>query len=171
MKEIALMTERPEDRIALRGLRVKSTVSGMSQKTTVDQAFVNLEDRAIEAIYTFPLPENSAVCGFEVVTADRTLTGVIDENDSAIETYDSAIDKGHGAFLLEQNRPDVFTVRVGNIKPKQAATIRITYVAQLDRVDKQIRIAFPTTIAPRFVSIAGTGTRSIRRKRIACRTG
>ena len=63
------------------------------------------------------------MCGFEVVTGDRVLTGAVEESDAAIERYEGAIDEGHGAFLMEQERPDVFTVRVGNLKPRQAATI------------------------------------------------
>jgi hypothetical protein len=51
----------------------------------VEQTFVNLEPVAIEAIYTFPLPDDAAVCAFEVVTGDRVLTGVIDEIERNIE--------------------------------------------------------------------------------------
>ena len=69
-----LRTSRPTDRIALRGVRVRSRLSGMSQRTVVEQTFVNFERTAIEAVYTFPLPESAAVCGFEVITGDRVLT-------------------------------------------------------------------------------------------------
>src|SRR5215510_13865709 len=75
---------RARSPIALRGVRVRSRVSGMCQKTTVEQMFVNMERRAIEAIYTFPLPDAAAVCGFEVITGDRVLTGTVEENDKAI---------------------------------------------------------------------------------------
>src|SRR3954466_10294465 len=152
---IALQTANPADRVALRGVRLRGRVAGMSLKATLEQTFVNLEPRAIEAVYTFPLPDSAAVCGFEVVTGDRVLTGVVEESEQAIEKYEEAIDNGHAAYALEQVRPDVFTVRVGNIKPRQAATIRITYVAALERVDKQIRVAFPTTVAPRYVTATG----------------
>ena len=155
MESIALRTANPNDRIALRGVRLRARIAGMAQRTTVEQTFVNLEPRAIEAVYTFPLPEGAAVCGFEVVTGDHVLTGTVEESNRAIEKYEEAIDEGHGAFLMEQERPDVFTVRVGNIKPRQAATIRLTYVCALERVDRQIRIAFPTTVAPRYVTATG----------------
>ena len=56
--------------------------------------------------------------------------------------------QGDGAFMMEQERPDVFTIRVGNVKPRQAATIRLTYVSPLEIVDRSIRITFPTTVAP-----------------------
>jgi Ca-activated chloride channel family protein len=155
MQHVELASISGNDRIALRGVRIGSHLSGMSQKTVIEQMFVNQEDRSIEAVYTFPLPDGSAVCGFEVITGDRVLTGTIDETEKAIEKYDEAIEQGHGAFMVEADRPDVFTARVGNLKPHQSATIRLTYVAPLDRVDKQIRVTFPTTIAPRYVSAQG----------------
>lgn len=151
-----LRTTRAADRIALRGVHLHARLSGMSQKTTIEQTFVNLEHNAIEAVYTFPLPEGAAVCGFEVVTGTHVLTGQIEESDLAVEKYEDAIDQGHGAFMVEQDRPDVFTARAGNIKPHQAATIRLTYVCALERVDKSIRVAFPTTIAPRYQTATAT---------------
>src|SRR6476660_7079002 len=153
---IGLRTANESDRVALRGVRLRARVAGMSLKATLEQTFVNLEDRAIEAVYTFPLPEGAAVCGFEVVFFDRVFTGVVDESDRAIERYDDAIAEGHGAYLLEQHRPDVFTVRVGNLKPRQAVTIRLTYVTDLEIVDRQLRLSFPTTIAPRYPTTSGT---------------
>ena len=145
-----------EGRIALRGVRLHATLVGLAQRTRIEQTFVNLEPRAIEAVYTFPLPDGAAVCGFEVVTGDRVLTGTVDENDAAVEKYEDAIAGGHAAFMAEQDRPDVFTVRVGNLKPKQAATVRLTVVRPLDVVDGNVRIAFPTTLAPRYTTDSGT---------------
>src|SRR3954469_13630703 len=114
---IALQTANPADRVALRGVRLLARVAGMSLKATLEQTFVNLEPRAIEAVYTFPLPESAAVCGFEVITADRVLSGTVEEAEQATEKYEDAVAEGHGAFMVEQDRPDVFTVRVGNLKP------------------------------------------------------
>jgi Ca-activated chloride channel homolog len=151
-----LRTTNAADRIALRGVHLHARLSGMSQKTTIEQTFVNLEPRAIEAVYTFPLPDGAAVGGFEVITGDHVLTGVIEESDKAVEQYEAAISEGHGAFIVEQDRPDVFTARVGNLKPRQAATIRLTYLCSLDRVDRSIRVAFPTTIAPRYQTATAT---------------
>jgi Ca-activated chloride channel family protein len=152
---IGLRSARETDRIALRGVRIRARVAGMSLKATVEQTFVNLEAEAIEAVYTFPLPEGAAVCGFEVVFFDKVFTGVVEETDRAIRQYDDAIAEGHGAYLLEQHRPDVFSVRVGNLKPRQAVTVRLTYVSDMVAVDRSIRLAFPTTIAPRYVTASG----------------
>src|SRR3954447_9271779 len=87
---IALMTANPADKIALRGVRVRSEIRATGHKTIVEQTFVNQEPRPIEALYTFPLPDNAAVCGFEIITADRLLTGAIEERERAIERYDQS---------------------------------------------------------------------------------
>jgi len=152
---ITLNTANQTDRIALRGVKVRSRLIGMCQRTTIEQTFVNLEDTPIEAVYTFPLHNDAAVCGFEVITGDRVLTGAIEESEKALEKYDQAIERGHGAFLAEQGRPDVFSVYVGNLKSKQAVTIRLDYIARLEREDKSFRLAIPTTISPRYVTATG----------------
>src|SRR5690348_3137446 len=87
--------------IALRGVRFRSRLSALSHKTIVEQTFINSERRPIEAVYTFPLPENAAVCNFEIITGDRVLTGVIEETNRATEQYDQAVREGHGAFMLD----------------------------------------------------------------------
>ncbi|MFT3785002.1 MAG: VIT domain-containing protein [Tepidisphaeraceae bacterium] len=151
-----LVTTQPNQNIALRGVNVHARIAALAARVDVRQTYVNLETVPIEAVYTFPLPDGAAVCGFEVVTGDRVLTGAIDEADKARERFDDAIDAGHGAYLLDANRPDVFTVRVGNLKPRQACTIRIGYVVALSKVDRQIRLSLPTTIAPRYATTSGT---------------
>ncbi|HTL29467.1 MAG TPA: VIT domain-containing protein, partial [Tepidisphaeraceae bacterium] len=152
---IGLRTLNPGDRVALRGVRLRAQLTALCERTTIEQTFVNKESRAIEALYTFPLPEDAAVCGFEVITGDHVLTGEVDEANRATKKYENAINQGDGAFLMEQERADIFTIRVGNLKPKQAATIRISYVRALKQTDREIRIAFPTTVAPRYVTDSG----------------
>ena len=107
---IELQTASPTDRIALRGVRLNAELVGMSMQATLEQTFVNLESKSIEAVYT--LPETAAVCGFEVLTGDHVLTAKVDEADAALRNYDQAIAEGDAAFMLEQVRPDVFSARV-----------------------------------------------------------
>ena len=150
-----LTTRTAEDQVALHGVRLSGRVLGTHQQITLEQTYINLEDRAIEAQYTFPLPANATVCEFEVRTGDRTLRGEIDENTNNAKLYEDALEQGDGAFLLEQQRPDIFTAWVGNIKPQQAATIRITYLAPVEVIERAFRLRFPTTVSPRFVTSTG----------------
>lgn len=152
---IELNSTNVNDRIALRGVKLRSHITGLNQKTTIEQTFVNREDHAIEAVYTFPLPDDAAVCGYEIVTGDHVLTGQIEEIDDAIDRYSDAINRGDGAYMVESHRPDIFTAHVGNLNPCQAATVRLTYIAALRVTDDTIRIAYPTTVAPRYVTATG----------------
>ncbi|MBK8977740.1 MAG: VWA domain-containing protein [Planctomycetes bacterium] len=141
--------------IALRGLRVSTRLAGLAERTTVEQTFANRGAAPLEPIYTFPLPDGAAVCGFEVITGDRVLTGIVDESTAIQERYEEAVDRGDGAYLLEHERDDVFTVRAGALKPGQVATLRIEYVRELTVVDRHLRFELPTTLAPRYASGAG----------------
>lgn len=153
--ELISTTKGTNVKVALQGVRIRAHVAGFAQKTTIEQTFANLEKKPIEAIYNFPLPANAAVCAFEIITDDRILTGKIDEAETAAENYQAAIEEGYGAFMATQVRPDVFTVNVGNLKPAQQVTVSITYVAKLERHEKSMRMAIPTTIAPRYVTASG----------------
>ena len=59
--------------------------------------------------------------------------------------------RGDGAYLLDQDRPNLFTASVGNLLPGQAAVVRLSYVAPLDRLGDQVRLKIPTTVAPRYI--------------------
>ncbi len=94
MTGLALTSTCVDQRIALRGIRLTARLAGMSNKTQVEQTFVNQESCDIEVVYTFPLPEDAAVSRFEVLTDDRVLTGKVEDCDKAIDQYEEAITQG-----------------------------------------------------------------------------
>lgn len=60
----------------LRRTDVRAELRGDAAEVTVKQRFVNDGDAALEAIYTFPLPENSAVDGVSSTTSDFSIVPV-----------------------------------------------------------------------------------------------
>lgn len=147
----------PQQAVPLHGVKVNGELCGPSARVTVTQRFVNEEDEPVEAVYVFPLPESAAVCGFEAVVGDRVVRGEVEEREKAFDRYDDAVTQGHGAFLLEQERPNVFTVSVGNLRPGETVDVRITYVEMLPREGKGWRWTVPTTVSPRYVPPAAGG--------------
>ena len=145
-------------RLALEGVKIRSTVSGFSQDVVLEQSFRNPEKRAIEAVYTFPLPEDAVVHSFEIYKADRRLVGELEESVKAQDRYMDALGDGNSAYLMESLRPDIFSTMVGNLGPGEAVTLRIGYVAQLRPVDDSVRLSFPTTVSPRYVPVDATDT-------------
>src|SRR5512141_1066388 len=117
--------------IPLEGIVIEAEIKDFAVRQTITQRYRNAEETPIEAVYVFPLDEGAAVCGFEAVVGDRRIAGDVMERDKAFEAYDDALEDGHGAFLLDEHRPDVFQASVGNLPPGQEVLLKITYVTEL----------------------------------------
>jgi Ca-activated chloride channel family protein len=139
------------NRIPLKGVQIEVKASGVAAKVCVAQRYHNTENVPVEAVYSFPLDESCAVSGFEVEIGGKRIVGKIEEREQAFEKYDDAMAKGHGAFLVDQDRPNIFTASVGNLLPNQEATVRLTYVTELEQSGDAIRLMVPTTISPRYI--------------------
>ncbi len=137
--------------IPLLGVDVRGEVLAGHTRILVRQRYRNEEARSIEAVYTFPLPSRAVVTSFAVTMNGRRLLGEVHAREGAVETYEEALSRGHGAALLEQERPNVFTVNVGNLLPNEETTIEIEYVQPLIADEGAIRWVLPTLVAPRYV--------------------
>src|SRR5262249_34851572 len=80
--------------------------------------------------------------------------GVLKERGAARQEYDQAIQTGHRAAIAEEDRPGVFTLRVGNLQPGEEAIIHLGLVEPLPFSDGDATFRFPLVVAPR--SIRGT---------------
>ncbi|MBM4289871.1 MAG: hypothetical protein FJ135_17315, partial [Deltaproteobacteria bacterium] len=136
--------------IPLTGVAVHAVGQGPALKVTVAHHYRNDEPRPVEAVYTFPLPEESAVCGFEVELGGQTLKGRIADREKSLEEYDEALGRGLAAYLLDQDRPNVFTAYVGNLKPQEEVLVRISYVAALTWLPDGFQLIIPTVVSPRY---------------------
>ena len=122
---------KTEDEIVecpLKHTDVKANISGFIARVTVTQTFHNPFDEKIEAVYVFPLPHTAAVDDMTMVMGERRIIGLIKRRDEARAAYERAIEQGATASLLEQERPNIFTQSVGNIKPGEEILIEISYV-------------------------------------------
>ncbi len=69
----------------------------------------------------------------------------------ALKEYNEALEQGHTAYLMEEERADIFTVNVGNLPARKEAKITVTYLTELTLEGDDLRFILPTTIAPRYV--------------------
>ena len=148
--------------IPLLGIDVKARVSGRAARTMVVQRFRNGGAKPVEAQYRFPLPERAAVTGFRIERDGRTFTGTVSEREKAFADYDDAIARSDGAYLLESERPNLFTASVGNLPPGAEALVTVEYVEVLDRGPDGIEYVFPTAVAERYVPPASSWERDGR---------
>ncbi len=148
---IGLITKNGEEIIPLIGVFVEAAIIGKSSKVKITQKYKNNGKRAVETVYRFPLPENASVTGFRILLKDKILKGEIEERDKAFKVYDDALIKGNGAVLLDQERPNIFTLSVGNLNPGNEAGIEIEYISVPDFKNNNLRFFLPTTISPRYI--------------------
>lgn len=137
--------------IPLRGVEVTGEVLGGHAQVTVRQRYQNAEAKPVEAVYTFPLPSDATLTGFAMTCDGRRLEGVVKEREKAFHEYDDALFAGHGAALLEQERPNVFTASVGNLLPGEETVVEITYVQRVPADEGALRWSVPTLVAPRYI--------------------
>src|ERR1043165_4995905 len=69
---------------------VKAEISGFLSRVVVTQEFENPFQDKIEAVYTFPLPQNAAVDDMTMRVGERTLRGRIKRREEARAIYDAA---------------------------------------------------------------------------------
>jgi len=130
---------------------VNASISGFIARTEVTQQFHNPFDTKIEAVYTFPLPEDAAVDDMLMRVGDRQIRADIKEREEARQVYEQAKAAGHVASLLDQERPNIFTQSVANIMPGEEVDVTIRYVELLPYEDGWFEFTFPTVVGPRYI--------------------
>ncbi|MFD1937923.1 VIT domain-containing protein [Nonomuraea mangrovi] len=145
----ALRTERGN--LPLESVDIAARISGLIAGVEVTQAFRNPFDVTLEATYVFPLPDRAAVTAFTMEADDRVIEGVLKERGQARADYDRALSEGRRAALAEEDRPDVFTITVGNILPGERVTVRLTLSQPLPYEDGAATFRFPLVVAPRYI--------------------
>jgi Ca-activated chloride channel family protein len=145
----ALATER--GCLPLRGLDVRARLDGLIARVEVRQVFVNTHAEPLEATYIFPLPDRAAVTRFRLEVAGRVVEGDLRERGAARQEYDQALRAGHRAAIAEEERPGVFTMRVGNLPPGERASVLLTLVGPLPFAAGEATFRFPLVVAPRYV--------------------
>lgn len=141
----------------LAGAEVEARLVGLMSQVTVSQVYENRSAVNVEAVYTFPLPLDAALLGFEVELGDRHLRGHVVERQAAVERYEKAVAEGDSAVMLEQPEPGLYTANLGNLLPGEKAVLRYEYSELLNWQGDRLRFRLPTVVAPRYGNAAGAG--------------
>ena len=149
---------KPKSTCPLKHTSVKADISGFISRVTVTQEFENPFKEKIEAVYTFPLPQNAAVDDMTMMIGDRIVKGKILPREQAQAVYEAAKSNGQVAALLDQERPNIFTQSVANILPGNQIRITISYVETLKYENGAYEFVFPMVVGPRYMPGNAAGT-------------
>ena len=136
----------------LKRTEVKAKIAGNISRVEVVQQFENPFNEPLEAVYVFPLPDEAAVDDMEIKIADRTIKANIKRRDEALEIYAKARQQGRTAGLLEQERDNIFTQSLANIKPGEKIEVTIRYTESLKFSGGDYEFVFPMVVGPRYIS-------------------
>lgn len=151
--------------LPLKSMSIQGQIVGLVYRLTLTQRFMGLPTTPIEATYTFPMPAYAGVSRFVMTTQTRRVMGELKERGQARKEYTAAVAQGKQAAMTEQERPDVFTMTVGNIPAGEWVEVSLDLEGPLEWCDNQALFRFPLVVGERFTpgrqfldSQVGTGT-------------
>lgn len=140
------------DQLPLKDTRVDLAVSGVIADVQVVQTYRNEGPRPINASYVFPASTRAAVYAMRMRIGDQVIVAKIKEREQAKQEFDAAKKEGKSASLLEQERPNVFSMSLANIMPGDQIEIELRYTELLVPTDGIYEVVYPTVVGPRYSS-------------------
>ena len=140
------------DQLPLKDTRVEINVSGVIADVKVRQTYRNEGSRPINASYVFPASTRAAVYAMRMQIGDEIIVAKIKEREQAKKDFDKAKEEGKSASLLEQQRPNVFSMNLANLMPQEQVDIELRYTELLVPTDSVYEVVFPTVVGPRYAS-------------------
>jgi Ca-activated chloride channel family protein len=144
------------DHLPLKDTRVEIAVSGVIADVTVVQTYRNGGSRPINATYVFPASTRAAVYAMRMRIGDDVIVAKIKEREKAKNEFEQAKKEGKSASLLEQERPNVFSMGLANLMPGEQVEIELRYTELLVPIDGIYEVVFPTVVGPRYSSKEGS---------------
>lgn len=131
---------------------VSGEVAAMFASIQLRQRFMNTSTEWVNGQYVFPLPTGAAIDSLTFTIGDRVINAVVKERQAAKAEFKKAKAEGRKAGLLEQQRPNLFTMAIANIPPQAMIVADITYVQTVDFRDGEFSLRLPTTLTPRYIA-------------------
>ncbi len=142
------------DQLPLKDTHVDIAVSGVIADVKVTQTYRNEGSRPFNATYMFPASTRAAVYSMRMKIGDQIIIAKIKEREAAKQEFEKAKEEGKSASLLEESRPNVFSMKLANIMPNDQIEIELRYTELLIPTDGLYEVVYPTVVGPRYPSAA-----------------
>jgi Ca-activated chloride channel family protein len=145
----------------LQSARIQAEASGGIAFSTLVQTYRNPYAEPLEVIYTLPLPADGAVIGYSIRLGERVIRGEVRSREQAKAAYEKALFEGRTAGLLEQERDDTFTQRLGSLPAGVSAEITIevlhptAFLVAVGEDGPKWEYRFPTVASVRYEGAPG----------------
>ena len=140
------------DQLPLKDTQVEISVAGVIADVKVRQIYRNEGSRPINASYVFPASTRAAVYAMRMQIGNDVIVAKIKEREQAKKDFERAKEEGKSASLLEQHRPNVFSMSLANLMPQEQVEIELRYTELLVPTDSVYEVVFPAVVGPRYHS-------------------
>uniref|UniRef100_A0A8C2MQK5 von Willebrand factor A domain-containing protein 5A n=1 Tax=Cricetulus griseus TaxID=10029 RepID=A0A8C2MQK5_CRIGR len=139
--------------VPLKSISVTLSINDFVAGVSATLNYENEEEVPVEAIFVFPMDEDSAIYSFEALVDGKKIVAELQEKMQAQSKYEDAMSQGHQAYFLEEDdySRDVFSCNIGNLPPGAKVGVTLRYVQELTlETDGALRYVLPAILNPRY---------------------
>ncbi len=133
--------------VALEHVSISGSIKNFLAELIFELDFHNREDKNVEILYCFPLPNRAVVTGFEASDAGDSVSALPDRAND----YDRIIEESGAACKLELKEKNLLELALGNVPAGSQMKITIRMQMPLELDDSHAILRLPFALAPRYV--------------------
>ncbi|MBL4576514.1 MAG: VWA domain-containing protein, partial [Opitutaceae bacterium] len=118
--------------LEIRDHQAKVTINNGFARTEIIQTFYNPNQQALEALYTFPLPEHASLSEMTIWIGERELQGEVVKKAKAEQMYEEESSNGNDAGLAQKDTYQRYEFWVNPVPALGEARIRVVYYQPLE---------------------------------------
>ena len=148
----------------LKSMSLNAVAKDLMLTYTIEHHYENTTGNPVEINYSFPLKSTAVITEFEATVGGVTRKAKAFPKVKAKEKYEESLDKGDAPVMLEVFN-GIASTSLGNLKPQEKATVRLTISEVLEVKQGTVKITIPTVIADRYEMEWGAAPRNEKRVR------
>lgn len=129
--------------VFIKSHHVNVTINNGFAKTEVDQVFGNKSSRDLEAVYSFPIPEQASLSELSLWINGKEVIGEVLEKQRARQIYQQETRKQVDPALAEKNGYESFTVTVFPVVANDDTRVRLVYYQPIEIESNIGRYVYP----------------------------
>ncbi len=132
--------------LAIKFLRVDTTIDNQVATTHVTQEFQNSTNQNLECTYIFPVPKGAAIRDFSMYINGKREKGELVEKDKARQVYEEIVRRARDPGLLEYVDGTILRMRVFPVPANGTQKIEIEYSEMIPMDEGLAEYVFPLKI-------------------------
>ncbi len=132
--------------LAIKYLRVDTTIDNQVATTRVVQEFQNSTSQNLECTYIFPLPRGAAIRDFAMYIGGKRMKGELLERDRARQVYEEIVRRTRDPGLLEYMDGSILRLRIFPVPANGTQKVEIEYTEVIPVDNGLAEYVFPLRV-------------------------